>query len=165
MSGRRLGPFLLVLLALLGGCDDMTVQPKQLDYSPQVGPAAVPPGTVEFGSGSAPAPAVTLALMQRGQERYRIYCTPCHAELGDGHGLIVQRGFPPPPSFHGAALRSASPQYLYDVISNGHGVMYSFAARVAPQDRWAIVAYIRALQRSQYAQAASLAPPLRDGLR
>jgi len=144
---------LLVLLAVLSGCDEMTVQPKQLDYSPQVGPAPVPSDTVEFdpepAREPAPAPPVTAALLERGQERYRIYCTPCHAELGDGHGMIVQRGFPAPPSFHIERLRTAPPQYLYDVITQGRGVMYSFADRVAPQDRWAIVAYIRALQRSQ----------------
>jgi mono/diheme cytochrome c family protein len=142
----------MLLLAAVAGCDDMTVQPKQQDYSPQVGPAAVPADTVEFGPGAQAAghaPAVTLALLERGQERYRIYCTPCHSELGDGHGMIVQRGFPAPPSFRIERLRSAPPQYLYDVISNGRGVMYAFADRVAPQDRWAMVAYIRALQRSQ----------------
>ena len=112
----------------------------------------MPADTVEFDQqAQAPghAPPVTLALLERGQERYRIYCTPCHSEVGDGHGMIVQRGFPAPPSFHIERLRSAPPQYLYDVISSGRGVMYAFADRVAPQDRWAMVAYLRALQRSQ----------------
>jgi len=149
---------LWVMLGVLSGCDEMTVQPKQLDYSPQVGPAAIPSDTVEFDQGAAMepghAPPVTMALLERGQERYRIYCTPCHSELGDGHGMIVQRGFPAPPSFHIERLRTAPPQYLYDVITHGHGVMYSFANRVLPQDRWAIVAYIRALQRSQSAREA-----------
>ena len=151
---------LVVLLGVLSGCDGMVVQPKQLDYGPQVGPAPTPADTVEFDQGVAMAPGhappVTLALLQRGQEHFRIYCTPCHAELGDAHGMVVQRGFPAPPSFHSAQLRSASPQELFDVITNGHGVMYSFAARVAPPDRWAIVAYIRALQRSQDVAATTL---------
>jgi mono/diheme cytochrome c family protein len=157
---------LLMALGVLSGCDEMTVQPKQLDYSPQVGPASVPVDMVEFDRGTVEAPGhappVTMALLQRGQERYRIYCTPCHSELGDGHGMIVQRGFPAPPSFHIERLRSAPPQYLYDVITNGRGVMYSFADRVAPQDRWAIVAYIRALQRSQNATAAQLPASARE---
>lgn len=144
---------LLMMLGILGGCDDMTVQPKQLTYSPQVGPAAVADDVVQFEQGPVHAPPVTLALLERGQERYRIFCTPCHSELGDGHGMIVHRGFPAPPSFHIVRLRSATPQYLYDVISAGYGVMYSFADRIPPQDRWAIVAYIRALQRTQNATA------------
>jgi len=151
---------LFAMLFALSGCDAMVVQPKQLDYSPQVGPAPAPADTVEFGQGAATtaqghAPPVSLALLERGQERYRIYCTPCHSELGDGHGIIVQRGFPVPPSFHSERLRAAPPRYLYDVISNGRGLMYAFADRVTPQDRWAIVAYIRALQRSQDASEAS----------
>ena len=103
-------------------------------------------------------PPVTLALLERGQERYRIYCTPCHSELGDGRGMIVQRGFPAPPSFHIDRLRAAPPQYFYDVITQGHGVMYAFADRVQPADRWAIAAYIRALQRSQHASLADVPP-------
>jgi mono/diheme cytochrome c family protein len=99
---------------------------------------------------------VTQAVIERGQERYRIYCVPCHGELGDGNGMIVQRGFPKPPSYHEEPLRSQPVGHYFDVISRGHGVMYSYAARVAPDDRWAIVAYIRALQLSQHAEAASL---------
>ena len=149
---------------LFTGCDDMVSQPKQRDYAPLVGPAAVPADTVEYGSREARAPPLTLALMERGQERYRIDCAPCHSELGDGHGMVVQRGFPPPPSLHIDRLRSASPQYLYDVITHGHGVMYSFADRVEPDDRWAIVAYIRALQRSENAPLADLPAPARKAL-
>jgi mono/diheme cytochrome c family protein len=104
---------------------------------------------VEYDSRPLEVPPVTLALLNRGQERYRIYCAPCHSELGDGRGMIVERGFPPPPSFGLDRLRAASPQYLYDVITGGHGVMYGFGDRIAPKDRWAIAAYIRALQRSQ----------------
>ena len=151
-------------LFLLAGCDDMASQPKQTSYSPQVGPASVPTGTVEYASKAPKVPPVTLALLQRGQERYRIYCTPCHSELGDGHGMVVQRGFPAPSSFHIDRLRGAAPQYFYDVITQGQGVMYSFADRVQPDDRWAIAAYIRALQRSQHASLGELSAQARQAL-
>jgi mono/diheme cytochrome c family protein len=153
----RRAPVIALAFAVLGGCDDMSVQPKQKAYSPLVGPAELPAGMVEFGEKIEPAPPVTLALLARGQERYRIYCTPCHSELGDGRGMIVQRGFPPPPSYHIQRLRDAPPPHFYDVISNGYGRMYSFAARVQPADRWAIAAYIRALQLSQNANVADVA--------
>ena len=94
---------------------------------------------------------VTQEVLERGQERYNIYCAPCHSELGDGKGMIVQRGFPQPTSFHTDRLREAAPGYYFDVMTNGFGVMYSYASRVKPEDRWAIVAYIRALQLSQNA--------------
>jgi mono/diheme cytochrome c family protein len=151
-------------LACLAGCDNMDNQPKQRAYSPLVGPAAIPSDTVEFQVQPVEVPAVTLALLQRGQERYRIDCTPCHSELGDGHGMIVQRGFPPPRSFQSDPLRSASPQHLYDVITDGYGVMYSFADRVQPADRWAIVAYIYALERSQHAAFADMTADQRNRL-
>jgi mono/diheme cytochrome c family protein len=150
-------------LLLIGGCDDMTLQPKQQVYSPQVGPALQSPDTVEFEAKFEGAPPpLTLNLLQRGQERYRIYCTPCHSELGDGQGMVVARGFPAPPSFHIPRLRDASPQYLYDVITRGHGVMYAFANRVQPQDRWAIAAYIKALERSQHASLDQAALAARE---
>jgi mono/diheme cytochrome c family protein len=101
-------------------------------------------------------PAVDAALMQRGRERYEIFCTPCHGLAGRGDGIIVQRGFPAPPSYHGSALRRATAQHIFDTITNGHGVMYSFASRIEPRDRWAIVAYIRALQEAQNAVVAEL---------
>jgi mono/diheme cytochrome c family protein len=141
---------------LFSGCDDMVSQPKQTDYSPLVGPAAVPADTVEYGNQEPRVPPLTLALIERGQDRYRIYCAPCHSELGDGHGMIVQRGFPLPPSFQLDRLRKAPPQYFYDVMTQGYGVMYSFADRVEPNDRWAIAAYIRALQRNEGAPQADL---------
>lgn len=146
--------FLLSLL--LSGCNDMGTQPKQEAYSPRVGPPATPANTVEYASRPEQAPSVTPALLLRGQDRYRIYCTPCHSELGDGRGMIVLRGFPPPPSFHTDRLRAVPPQHLYDIITRGFGVMYPFADRIGPRDRWAIAAYIRALQRSQDASPADL---------
>ncbi len=146
-------------LLLLAGCDDMRHQEKKNAYADRrVGPGQTPRGQVEFNSRVVPPPPVTLALLERGQQRFRIYCTPCHSELGDGRGMIVQRGFPPPPSYHSARLRQAPVQHFYDVMTNGWGVMYSFAYRVQPEDRWAIAAYIRALQRSQAAKVAELSP-------
>ena len=147
---------IFIIAAALGACDDMSVQPKQKVYSPLVGPAKTPLDTVEFLESPTPAPNVTLALLERGQDRYRIYCVPCHSELGDGRGMIVQRGFPSPPSYHSDRLLQAPVQHFYDVITNGHGAMYSFAARVRPPDRWAIAAYIRALQRSQLATSSDI---------
>ena len=154
----------LAVLFALGGCDDMSNQPKQKVYSPDVGPASIPSGTVEFQDKPVQAPPVTFTLLQRGQDRFRIYCTTCHSELGDGRGMIVQRGFPPPPSYHIDRLRKVPVQYFYDVVTNGHGAMYSFANRVQPADRWAIAAYIRALQRSQNATLADVPPDQRAAL-
>ncbi|NTV11198.1 MAG: cytochrome c [Zoogloea sp.] len=99
---------------------------------------------------------LTLALLQRGQERFSIYCQPCHSPTGDGDGLVVRRGFPRPSSFHIERLRKAPDRHFFDAISSGYGLMYSYADRVEPADRWAIVAYIRALQLSQHARAAEL---------
>lgn len=155
---------LAACVAFLGGCDNMDNQHRQRAYSPQVGPAPVPMDTVEFQSPPVKVPAVTLALLERGQERYRIYCAPCHSELGDGNGMIVQRGFPAPPSFQFEPLRSAPPQHLYDVITRGSGIMYSFADRVQPADRWAIAAYLYALQRSQHAGLADVPADRRGSL-
>jgi hypothetical protein len=104
---------------------------------------------------SIPLP-VTKELLLRGQERFNIFCSPCHGRLGDGQGMIVQRGFPQPPSFHSERLRGEPVGYFYDVISNGFGVMYSYDSRIQPRDRWAIVAYIRALQLSQNANLEDL---------
>jgi mono/diheme cytochrome c family protein len=94
---------------------------------------------------------VTLEVLQRGRERYDIFCSPCHGLDGYGQGMIVQRGFSPPPSLHAERLREAPAGHFYDVISNGFGQMYAYDYRLAPADRWAVVAYIRALQLSQNA--------------
>ncbi len=98
--------------------------------------------------------AVTRRMLERGRERFEIYCAVCHGRTGEGNGMIVQRGFPAPPSFHEKRLRDAPVGHFFDVITNGYGVMYSYASRVAPEDRWAIAAYIRALQLSQDATRA-----------
>jgi hypothetical protein len=99
---------------------------------------------------------IDRAVLIRGQERYRIFCTPCHGELGDGQGIVVRRGFNPPPSYHGDELRKQPPGHYFDVITRGFGTMFSYASRVAPRDRWAIAAYIRALQVSQHASLSDL---------
>ena len=98
-----------------------------------------------------PAP-VTHQMLDRGRERFDIYCAVCHGRTGDGNSMIVQRGFPQPPSLHEQRLRDAPVGYFFDVITNGYGVMYPYASRITPQDRWAIVAYIRALQLSENAK-------------
>ena len=141
------------VLALLSGCDDMTVQPKAGAYSADARLVSPAQDSVQWGDAASKPPPLTLALLQRGQQRFRIDCTPCHSELGDGHGMIVQRGFPAPPSYHIDRLRQAPTQHFYDVMTNGFGAMYSFAGRVSPRDRWAIAAYIRALQLSQHPPA------------
>jgi len=97
---------------------------------------------------SMPLPS-TLELMRRGRERFEIFCSPCHGVLGDGDGIVARRGFPHPPSYHEARLRAAPDRHFYEVISNGYGLMYAYGDRIEPRDRWAIVAYIRALQLSQ----------------
>lgn len=94
---------------------------------------------------------VSRAMLDRGHERYDIYCSPCHDKVGEGKGVVVQRGFPQPPSFHTQRLRDARPGYVFDVISKGFGRMPSYGPQVPVADRWAIVAYLRALQRSQNA--------------
>lgn len=106
---------------------------------------------------AANSPAAMRALLERGQERYNIYCSPCHSRVGDGNGMIVQRGFKHPPSFHNPRLRNAPLGYFYEVISNGVGAMPDYAAQVKPDDRWSIAAYIRALQTSQDAGEADVA--------
>ena len=92
---------------------------------------------------------VTRDLLARGQQRFDIFCSPCHGRLGNGDGMVVQRGFQAPPSYHTDRLRQAPVGHFVDVIANGFGAMSSYGTRVPPADRWAITAYIRALQRSQ----------------
>lgn len=99
---------------------------------------------------------VNLAVLKRGQDRFNIYCAVCHGRTGDGDGMIVARGFPQPPSYHQKRLRDVPPGYIFGVMTHGYGVMYSYADRVPVPDRWAIVAYIRALQLSQNARAGDV---------
>lgn len=160
MTGPRVGVMALIIPALLGGCDkSMTQQKKYNPYAPSgvwadgTSARPLPADTVAQGDGArlnalASRPPLTMALLRRGQERYNIYCSPCHGLAGMGDGMIVQRGFPPPPSFSSPRLRAASAEHVVDMITKGYGVMYSYAARVEPSDRWAVAAYVRALQAS-----------------
>lgn len=107
---------------------------------------------------------LTAATLERGQERFNIYCSPCHSEAGDGDGMVVRRGFPHPPSYHSERLRNAPDAHFFNVITNGYGVMFSYADRIEPDDRWAIVAYIRALQLSQHARLQDVPQPQRNRL-
>ena len=105
---------------------------------------------------------VTLEILEHGRERYMIYCTVCHDALGTGRGKIVERGYTPPPSYHIPRLRSVPVGHLFAVISEGYGSMPSYAGQISPRDRWAIVAYVRALQRSQHFPADELTPDMKQ---
>lgn len=165
---RAASAFMLVA-ALVAGCrQTMERQPKLTTYSEaeafpnNAAARPLPIGTVDRNALARAAaleqpPMVTMDLVTRGRERFDIFCSPCHSASGHGDGIIVQRGFPNPPSFHILRLITAPAKHYIDVITNGHGVMYPYAARIAPADRWAIVAYIRALQLSQNPSSAGAA--------
>jgi len=177
---RFLGQLVIIVCALSGCRQDMYNQPKVKTYSASEffadGTSArpIPAHTVEFqraqedetlltgltnGVLVAQLPLkLTPVFLQRGRERYDIYCALCHGASGDGQGEVVQRGYPAPPTYHSERLRNAPVGHFYDVITNGYGVMYSYASRVEPADRWAIAAYIRALQLSQHAAESDLLP-------
>lgn len=165
----RAAPLLaLAAVFALSGCDfDMRVQPKFKAQAPATlwadgsSERPLPKGVVAQGElahdeAAANPPPVTAALLARGRDRFNIYCAPCHGLSGDADGIIVQHGFPAPPSYHSQALLRAPASTFYDAITKGYGVMDSYAARVAPSDRWAIVAYIRALQLSRHAKLADV---------
>jgi mono/diheme cytochrome c family protein len=162
--------FALFLAALaLSACDQMALQPREHVYkrsplfangmSMQTPPEGViARGDLEAGAELDTRPQLTPALLQRGQDRYMIYCAVCHDAAGYGDGIVPSRGFPRPPSFHTTRLRQATSRHFVDVITNGYGVMYAYRDRVPPDDRWAIAAYIRALQLSQATPKAQLTP-------
>lgn len=167
---------LLLIVLAIAGCDqNMESQPKYDAYKPArifrngqtlQTPAA---GTVARDDPAraeaiANKPELTKALLERGRERFDVYCAPCHGRTGVGDGMVVQRGMPRPPSLHDERLRAAPDQHVFDVITHGYGVMYSYAMRVQPRDRWAIIAYIRALQLSQHATLADVPAADRDRL-
>lgn len=132
----------------LGEAPDVLPVPLDADGKPLAGEAR------EAGPANPlPLSAATLA---RGRERFDIFCAPCHGPLGDGDGLVVRRGFPHPPSYHAARVRNAPDAHFFGVITHGYGAMYPYADRIPPADRWAIVAYVRALQRSQHASLADV---------
>lgn len=159
----------LTLVLALAACDEMAEQPKDEVYgaSPLFDDGAAmrhpPVGTVAredaaWESALAERPPMTLALLARGRERYEIFCAVCHDPTGHGQGVVPSRGFPHPPSFHSERLRAVPSRYIVEVITDGYGVMYSYADRVPPTDRWAIAAYVRALQLSQAAPIETLSP-------
>ncbi len=158
----------LALSLLVAGCGlSMTDQRKYNTYAAAPvwsnGASARPlpddtvaQGDVERAKAAATPPPVSDALLARGRERFDVYCAPCHGLAGDADGIIPAHGFPRPPSYHIDRLLAAPAQHFYDVITKGYGVMYSYADRVDPHDRWAIAAYIRALQLSQRAKVAEV---------
>ena len=170
-----------VLLALTGCRRDMQDQPKYIPLRPSgffADERSARPfvaGTVARGhlnddpayyAGKGPGGKpvnefpfpVTRAVLARGQDRFNVYCAPCHDRLGDGLGTIVRRGYRRPPSYHIDRLRTVPNGYIYDVITNGFGAMPDYAAQIPPADRWAIVAYVRALQRSRQAGVKDVPP-------
>ena len=177
----------LLLLALTGCRQDMQDQPKYIPLRPSTffddGRSArpIPAGTVARGHLDAdtafytgkmpdgtyvdkfPFP-ITKQVLLRGQQRYNIYCTPCHDRLGTGNGMVVRRGFRHPPSYHIDRLRQAPNGYIFDVITNGFGAMQDYSAQIAPADRWAIVAYERTLQLSQDATINDVPAEMRSQL-
>lgn len=178
----------LLLLAAAAGCrQDMHDQPKYTAYqrseffADERSARPLVEGTIAHGQlnedellhtgriGGEHATtfpfAIDDAVMRRGRERYDIFCTPCHGLTGDGDGMVVQRGYRQPPSLHGERLREAPPGHIYDVITRGFGAMPDYAAQIPVRDRWAIAAYIRALQLSQHAAAAELPPDARGRLK
>ena len=176
--GIRLAGLALIFLTGSACRQDMHDQPKYTAYKPsdffadQRSARPIVEGTVAQGHlnedellyagrvGGQPATTFPFAidepLMRRGRERYDIFCSPCHGLTGDGDGMVVQRGYRRPPSFHIDRLRQAPAGHLYDVITNGFGAMPDYAAQIPVRDRWAIAAYMRALQLSQNAAAAQL---------
>jgi mono/diheme cytochrome c family protein len=171
---RRLLP--LLACALLAGCgQEMDPQPKYTEYEPaplfrngrvlQVPvPGTVAGDDLERSAEAREKPPLTAELLQRGHEEFDIFCSPCHGRTGAGNGMIVERGMPQPPDFHGQRLRDAPDQHIFDTITSGYGVMYSYAARIRPRDRWAIIAYLRALQLSRHATLDDVPPADRQRL-
>lgn len=158
---------LILLLLAFATCtrEDMFVQDRAVTWGrfslfpDQMTMQSPVPGTLARNAPDTPMPQpqrVTEAMLSRGREAFNINCSPCHGRAGDGHGMIVQRGFLQPPSLFSDDLRHAQAQHFYDVITHGKGVMFSYADRVSPADRWAVIAYVRALQLSQHAEVALL---------
>jgi mono/diheme cytochrome c family protein len=158
-------------LALAGCDDDMSSQNKDKTWHAAQEPPngllwpLTPPEGMVTRDAPGPPPALSLALLQRGRERYDIACAPCHAATGEGDGMIVQRGFPAPPPLDDPRIVAEPTRHYVDVIADGYGIMYSFAERVAPRDRWAIAAYIRALQRARSGAVAEVPADAMKALR
>jgi mono/diheme cytochrome c family protein len=186
-AGLQCGLVLLLLCVTAGCRQDMHDQPKYESLEASTffpdGRASRPlvPGTVARGqlredthlydgkvagkpADTFPYP-IDLKTLERGQQRYNIYCSPCHDAIGNGDGMVVRRGFRRPPSYHIERLRLAPPGYFYDVITNGFGAMQDYAAQIPVRDRWAIAAYVRALQLSQNATLNEVPETERQRLR
>ena len=186
-ASLQCGLALLVLCATAGCRQDMHDQPKYESLEASTffpdGRASRPLvlGTVAQGQlredahlyegkvGGKPAETfpfpIDLKSLERGRQRYNIYCSPCHDRVGNGDGMVVRRGFRRPPSYHIERLRQVPPGYLYDVITNGFGAMQDYAAQIPVRDRWMIVAYVRALQFSQNASLNDVPETERQNLR
>lgn len=141
------------------------VDPLEASLFFEDGQSARPPVDGTVPRAEEPRPSTRRADLLRGRERYGIYCLPCHGVAGYGDGMIVQRGFRTPPSFHDDRLRRAPDRHLFDVITLGFGAMPPYAPQIPVQDRWRIVGYVRALQRSQNARLKDVAPEERERLR
>jgi mono/diheme cytochrome c family protein len=189
LAWLALWPILLCVLTVsAAGCrQDMHNQPKYIPlrgstfFSDQQSARPIVAGTVARGqlredtllyTGKVNGADATVfpfpideSRLRRGQERFNIYCSPCHARTGEGDGMIVRRGYRHPPSYHDDRLRSAPVGHFFDVITNGFGAMPDYAAQVAVEDRWAIAAYIRALQLSTHATIADVPPGQRERLK
>ena len=185
---RLLAAVTLALAAVSAGCrQDMQDQPKYVPLRPSDffadGRSERPlvEGTVARGhldddaafyTGKGPDGkpldtfpfTVTRDVILRGQDRFNVYCSPCHDRLGTGDGMVVRRGYRKPPSYHIDRLRQVPNGYIYDVITNGFGAMPDYSAQIPPPDRWAIVAYVRALQLSQNAAVSDVPPADRGQL-
>jgi hypothetical protein len=176
---RQFSPLALLAIMALAGCrQDMHDQPRYKplaesrfydDLRSERDPVE---GTVARGElredtyfytgkiGNTPGDVmpfpVSMEVLNRGEQRYNIYCAPCHSRIGDGNGMIPQRGYRQPPSYHLDRLRKAPIGYFFDVMTNGFGAMPDYASQIPPRDRWCIAAYIRALQLSQNATMADV---------
>lgn len=156
-------------LLLLAGCDaapsdgtPVTARRARTEFRIAVPPGAVPRGTAEaMRQLAGPGPAITAELLSAGRNRYDAFCAPCHGLTGYGDGVVVQRGFPAPPSFHAQPQQALTRSRIVEVITQGSGLMFPFAERVPPQDRWAIASYVKALQLSQSAPLDRLPEDLR----
>ncbi len=181
------GAFAAFLVCGLGGCRrDMQDQPKYKPLQPSTffadhrSARPLPAGTIARGQLDLTDPAhtgvdqgvflssipvkVDAQLLHRGQQRYNIYCTPCHGALADGKGMVAKRGLKWPSDLTSEREREAPPGYIFQVISNGYGAMPDYSAQIDAHDRWAIIAYLRALQLSRHARVADVAPEAKSQL-